>query len=119
EVPAEPASGTDTGAFADADAVPADAWPPAVWPADCAWASWPEPPWLGALVAWVASCTVLLAAVTVAAAAATGAFTAAATGAFTAAATGAFTAADAAADAVDVTVPAALTAVPDAVVSVW
>jgi hypothetical protein len=56
------------------------------------------------LVAWAVSRTVLPAVVTT---------VAAATGAFTAAATGAF----AAADAEDVTVPAALTAVPDAVAS--
>ena len=62
-------------------------------------ASWLEPPWPGVLLAWTAPCTVLLAAVTVAAAAATGAF-----------------AADV---AVDVTVPAALTVVPDAVASDW
>jgi hypothetical protein len=65
----------------------------------------------------------LSAAVTVAAAAVTavvtGAFAAAATGAFAAAATGAFTAADAVDVTVDVTVPAALTAVPDAVASDW
>ena len=73
--------------------------PSAVWPAGCVPASCPEPPWLGVLVARTAPCAALPAAVTVVAAAATGAF--------------------AAADAVDVTVPAALTAVPDAVASDW
>jgi len=57
------------------------------------------------LEARAAPVTALLAAVTVVAV----------TGAFAAAATGAF----AAADAVDVTVPAAVTAVPDAVASDW
>jgi len=65
-------SGVDVGAFADADAVPADAWLSAVWPAGCVPASCPEPPWLGVLVARAAPVTALPAAVTVAAAAATG-----------------------------------------------
>jgi hypothetical protein len=65
-------SGVDAGAFADADAVSADAWLSAVWPAGCVPASCPEAPWLGVLVARAAPITALLAAVTVAAAAATG-----------------------------------------------
>ena len=65
-------SGVDAGAFADAGAVPADAWLSAVWLAGCVPASCPEPPWLGVLVARAAPVTALLAAVTVAAAAATG-----------------------------------------------
>ena len=65
-------SGVDAGAFADADAVAADAWLSAVWPAGCVPASCPEPPWLGVLAARATPVTALLAAVTVAAAAVTG-----------------------------------------------
>ena len=103
--------GGETGAFADAEDVPAGAWaaPFSVLPASAtvvvtaatgdwlaeaasepeppgeaaalagaaaAWAAWPEPPWFGLLETWVVLCSVLLAAVTVATAAATGAFAA-------------------------------------------